>query len=252
MFKNFLIFTFIFIFIYLIFSYRYHIRYYIRYLKSDFKYKKDVRNNLKVDLKTRLLDDDSIDSAINFLDINLKKIGYVKKGEFIIPEALKRKILYSKYSEKSIKELFTLITNHMGIDDKGVLFEIKNVSSKIEGIYAGLYSEGNEYVNNKISLFIKPDYSYETVVSILIHESTHYFLLSNGIKLKERNSNEYLTDIATIYLGFGKYIVEGYKQKKKIVYLSEFNRTVSGYKVGYINYSDVKYAIKKIKKNNKL
>ena len=68
----------------------------------NFKYKKDVRNNLKVDLKTRLLDDDSIDSAINFLDINLKKIGYVKKGEFIIKVAKSIESLESELSSLTI------------------------------------------------------------------------------------------------------------------------------------------------------
>ena len=248
----FIIFILIFIVVYILFSYRYHIDYYFKFLKGDLKYKKDVKDNLKLDLKTRMIENDAIDSIIKFLNNKLEEKGYVYKGEFKIPDNLRRKLIYSKFSEKSIKELFELITEFMGIKSDGVILEVKNVSSKIERKYAGLYYEGNTYSSKKISIFVKPDYSFETVISILIHESTHFFLFSNNIKIEEEIYNEFLTDIATIYLGFGKYILEGYKQNKKIVFMSEFNRTVSEYKIGYINYSDAKYAIKQVRKLRKI
>ena len=234
--------------IYIIYLCRYVILAYLKYFKGELKYKKDVKKHLKVDLKTRTLPDDAIDSCIEFLKDNLDKIGYVYKGEFIIPDNIKRKLIYSKYSERAIKDLFKLITEHMGITNQGVEIIVKNVSSRANNSYAGLYDEGDETTAKKIIVLVEPDFSYETVLSILIHESTHYFLLSNEIRVDDRETNEYLTDIATIYLGFGKYMLDGYKQKKKLVYMDEINRTTSEYKVGYINYSDVKYVIKSLKK----
>lgn len=234
--------------IYIIYLCRYVILAYLKYFKGELKYKKDVKKNLKVDLKTRTLPDDAIDSCIEFLKDNLDKIGYVYKGEFIIPDNIKRKLIYSKYSERAIKDLFKLITEHMGITNQGVEIIVKNVSSRANNSYAGLYDEGDETTEKKIIVLVEPDFSYETVLSILMHESTHYFLLSNEIRVDDRETNEYLTDIATIYLGFGKYMLDGYKQKKKLVYMDEINRTTSEYKVGYINYSDVKYVIKSLKK----
>ncbi len=244
--------TIIIIIIYVTISCRYYILYYLKCLKNRLKYRKDVNESLKTDLKTRYLSNKVIDDGIKFLDENLKKINYKYKGEFVVPDNLRREIIYSKYSEKSLKKMFTHITEHMGITDDGVELEVRMVSSKIKRAYVGLYNEGNKTSNKKISVFVNTDYSYETVLSILIHESTHYFLLTNGIKVKDRKMNEYLTDIATIYLGFGKYILEGYKQKKKLVYVSEYKRTTSSHKVGYINYSDVKYIIKRIKNKNLL
>lgn len=236
--------------IYIIYLCRYVILAYLKYFKGELKYKKDVKKHLKVDLKTRNLPDDAIDSGIEFLKDNLDKIEYIYKGEFIIPDNIKRKLIYSKYSERAIKDLFKLITDHIGITNQGVEIIVKNVSSKANNSYAGLYDEGDETTEKKIIVLVEPDFSYETVISILIHESTHYFLLSNGIRVDDRETNEYLTDIATIYLGFGKYILDGYKQKKKLVYMDEINRTTSEYKVGYINYSDIKYVIKRLKKYN--
>jgi len=239
--------TIIVIFIYVTFSCRYIILSYLKYFKGQLKYKKDVYKSLKIDLKTRKLSNSTLDSGIEFLKENLNNIGYIYKGEFVIPDNIKRNLIYSKYSERAVRDLFKLITNHMGITDQGIDLNVKNVSSRILRPYVGLYDEGNKTTDKKISIFVNSDYSYETVLSIIIHESTHYYLLSNGIRLEDRDKNEYLTDIATVYLGFGKYMLEGYKQSKKIVYINELQRTTSGYKVGYINYSDVKYIIKRLK-----
>ena len=161
---------------------------------------------------------------------------------------MKRELIYSKFSERTLKKLFYSITEHLGITNEGVELEVKNISSRTQKSYAGLYHEGINTAEKKIILLIKPDYSFETVLSILIHESMHYFLFTNGIKLEDNTKNEYLTDIATIYLGFGKYMLEGYKTSKKIVFLDEYKRTTSSYKVGYLNYSDVKYTKKQIRR----
>ena len=239
--------TTVIITIYIVISCRHIIKAYLKYFNGQLKYKKNVNESSKIDLKSRKLTNETIDEGIEFLDEYLNKIGYTYKGEFIVPDNIKRKLIYSKFSERSIRELFTIITKHMGITEQGVDFEVRNVSSRTYRTYTGVYDEGNEVTEKKITILITPDYSYETVLSILIHETTHYFLLSNGIRLKDRNLNEYITDIATVYLGFGKYMLEGYKQSKKIVYISELKRATSEYKVGYINYSDVKYIMRKLK-----
>ncbi len=240
--------TVVVIVIYVIFSSRNILKGYFKYFKSDLKYRKDVKESLKIDLKTRILTNETINEGIDFLNENLPE--YKNITEFIISDYIKRKLIYSKFSERSIKELFALITKHLGITEHGVDLEVKNISSRNQRGYTGIYFEGNEVSDKKITILINSDYTYETVLSILIHESTHYFLLSNGIKLKDRELNEYLTDIASVYLGFGKIMLEGYKQKKKLIYIGEIKRTTSSYKVGYLNYSDVKYIMKIIKKKS--
>ncbi len=241
--------TIIIIIIYVMVSCRYYILAYLKYFKKRLKYKKDVNDALKIDKKTRRLTNDTIDSGIKLLDEQLKRINYTYKGEFLVPDDLRRKLVYSKFSERSLKELFKLITEHMGITDEGVELKVEYVSSRRTKTYVGLYNEGTEKNTQKrITVCVNPDYTYETLMSIFIHECTHYYLLTNEVKLKDRIKNEYLTDIATIYFGFGKYILEGYKENKKIVFLSETVRTSAQHKVGYITYSDVKYIIKRVKK----
>ncbi len=224
----------------------------IKYIAADLNYKKKIKKNLKSDLKTRKLSNELIKQRINFLDKKLKEIGYIYKGEFKVPKNLKREIIYSRYSERTLRKLFSKITEHMGITENGVDFEITNKvhrdGRENDKTFTGLYEEEKETNNKKISVFIYSDYTYEMVLSILIHESTHYFLLSNGIRLEDNRENEYLTDIATVYFGFGKYMIEGYKQNKKILYEGEFKRVTTSEKIGYLNYRDIKYIMKKLKR----
>ena len=88
----------------------------------------------------------------------------------------------------------------------------------------------------------------DTVISILAHECTHYLLLSNKIQLKDRLQNECLTDITAIVLGFGKFMVEGYKISNRVIYDAEFHRSIKKDRVGYLSYKDVKHALKEYKK----
>lgn len=246
-----IILTIVIILIYVAISCRHYFAYYIKYFTSNIKYKKHINDVLKPDLKTRKLSNEQINNKIEYLNKNLTRIGFEYKGEFVVPESLRRELIYSKYDEKRLRKLFKLITQHLGITDDGVELEIKNVSNNLNKAYTGLYYEETETTGKKISVFIKPDYSYETVLAVFIHETMHYFLLSNEIRIDDREENEYLTDITTVYTGFGKYMLEGYKQNKKRIFLGEYKRATSYYKVGYINYSDVKYIIKRLKHKRK-
>ena len=86
----------------------------------------------------------------------------------------------------------------------------------------------------------------ENIVSILAHESTHYLLLSNNIKIENRMQNECLTDITAILLGFGEFMVEGYKISNRVIYDEINHRSIKKDRIGYITYKDVKYAKSKI------
>ena len=79
----------------------------------------------------------------------------------------------------------------------------------------------------------------------------HHFLNKKGIIFKDRMQNEFITEMAVIYLGFAKYLLKGYKEKRHVIYESENHRLVDSNKVGYLGYKDVKYAIKYIKKLRK-
>lgn len=47
------------------------------------------------------------------------------------------------------------------------------------------------------------------VGAILAHEMTHAFLISKGILLKDPNENEMFTDLAAVFIGLGKLLLNG-------------------------------------------
>ena len=58
--------------------------------------------------------------------------------------------------------------------------------------------------------------------------------------------NECLTDITAILLGFGEFMVEGYKISNRVIYDEINHRSIKKDRIGYITYKDVKYAKSKI------
>ena len=133
----------------------------------------------------------------------------------------------------------------MNLNKENVTLKINYISSKYYMKYAGLYAENKEdTIDRTVVINIQNDMTINTVISILAHECTHYLLLSNKIQLKERLQNECLTDITAIVLGFGKFMVEGYKISNRVIYDEEFHRSIKKDRVGYLSYKDVKYTIK--------
>jgi len=49
----------------------------------------------------------------------------------------------------------------------------------------------------------------DSVLATLVHEITHKYLEINGISLPDEKRNEILTDTASVYLGFGKIMLNG-------------------------------------------
>jgi hypothetical protein len=85
------------------------------------------------------------------------------------------------------------------------------------------------------SIQIKPGMANNSVYkAILAHEIAHYYLYSHNIVLPDTQNNEYLTEIAAVYLGFGFLMLEGYGMFKN-------NNTYE--MVGYISQSTIKRAI---------
>jgi hypothetical protein len=64
---------------------------------------------------------------------------------------------------------------------------------------------------NDIFIELDPDvFCYpEASFAVLAHELSHKWLFQQGIKLEDRFENEVLTDVASVFLGFGKYCLNG-------------------------------------------
>lgn len=231
--------------VYLIFLFRDYIIWFFNAAKVTFLNQKGVKDIQKKGMNTRNLKNEDIKKYIEISKKSLDKINVDYNRNFILNQELERHLRYSRFSEKYVLELLHEILEYMGLNKDNIILKVNYISSKYYMQYAGMYSEKLEHTDDKqILINIQNDMTMDTVISILAHECTHHLLLSNNIKMKERLQNECLTDITAIILGFGKFMVEGYKISNRVIYDEEFHRSIKKDRVGYLSYKDVKYAIK--------
>jgi len=227
---------------YIIFMLRREIRWFIRAGIVTYKNQKGIKKLQKVGMNKRNLTNEALKKYIKLSKQYISKLKLENNRVFEVNPELERHLRYSRFSEKYVLELFNEIINYMRLDSNKVALNIKYISSKTYLGYAGLYSEKGDI--KQITINIRNDMTINTIISVLAHEATHHLLLSNGIKLQERIQNECLTDVAAVILGFGKYMVEGYKIANNVIYDEINKRTVNKDRVGYLTYKDIKYVIK--------
>ncbi|MCI7792458.1 MAG: hypothetical protein MR531_17100, partial [Lachnospiraceae bacterium] len=85
---------------------------------------------------------------------------------------------------------------------------------------AGQYSINQN--SSTIEIRIHPSITEKEILAILIHECMHFFLRCRGISMMYTQENEYLTDIAAVYMGFYEYMRNGYG---KVGYLNPHELT---------------------------
>lgn len=237
--------------LYLIYIFRYYILWFLNNLKVTINNEKNLKRLQNKGMNKRNLTNEQIIEYIKYSTEKLKEKNIVIKKGFILNQELERHLRYSRFSEKYVLELLNEILDYMELDKENIELKVNYISSKYAIDYAGLYSEPkNKISKKKIVVNIKNDMSMNTVISILAHECTHHLLLSNDIKLEETIKNECLTDITAIIMGFGKFMVEGYKISNRVTYDSEYYRYVDKNYVGYLSHKDIEYVIKKL--NHKL
>lgn len=236
---------FILLILFIIIELRREIYIYSKWAISKIKFFNKLNKDLNKNNQKRSLDNKIIKEYLDYADKRIKSINFKRKSQFIIDENLYRQLKYSRCDYKYLNKLLLDILEYLDFNKNDVTFDVvPHISSKYLNDAAGVYFENTKH----IKLYINNVDPVETVIATLIHEITHYFLLSQDIKIKDRKENEILTDITTIYLGFGKLMFEGYKHYGKIVYINENTRGIDKRKVGYICYGDIKYAMKLLKK----
>ncbi len=77
------------------------------------------------------------------------------------------------------------------------------------------------------------------VGAILAHELTHAFLFSNEIWVEDPNENEMFTDLAAVFVGFGKLLLNGL-----IVVTDEYQS--EGHVLGYLSPELISYCYDKV------
>lgn len=99
---------------------------------------------------------------------------------------------------------------------------------------------GNINLNNSMEVFIEIDKSMqanrknfkEAVLCVMAHEICHKYLYSHGLYLEDTKANEYCTDLATFFVGFGLLTINGcYEQYKTTTQTTTITHT---YSTGYL------------------
>ena len=223
--------------IYLLVVYKNYILWFIKEAKYTLKKKNDIAKLKKVDQNKTKLNSEQIKKYISLSKKYLNNLNLSTNKMFIINKELERHLVYSKFSEKYLIELLNEIAKYINVDSSKIKLKVNYISSKQDLKYAGIYRNAEE--GKEIHLNIKNDMTISNIVSILIHECTHYLLMSNNIRLEDEQENEYLTEVTSILLGFEKYMLEGYKMSNAIIYRGVGRLSVKKDRVGFLTYKDV-------------
>ncbi len=139
-------------------------------------------------------------------------------------------VIYERFRENCtdpalLTELACGILRYCGMEPQN-LSVVTKTDKELQDA-AGTYS--SDGINSLISIRITPSSRHNILHSVLIHECMHYFLFRSGIRREDRYENEILTDVATVYMGFYRYMFDGYIM------------------VGYLRDSELKYVHEKLK-----
>jgi len=175
-----------------------------------------------------------IDRNLDFLFLKLKDINQNSNNVFFEPSA----VIYSKLgsgNEQDLQDITNEISKYLGLIN--IPYAKYEWGIKLEPDTAGQIRYSNSIQSIQIPFFyVGKKYG---IGCILAHEITHAYLFSKGIILNDLNENEMLTDLASIFLGLGKFILNG-----QIVNTEELIN--ESYIVGYLSPKLVLYSYKRL------
>lgn len=156
-----------------------------------------------------------------------------------IEQALKRKE-WTIYTPKIIHTIAPLNNDILNAETKYMLdfvgldkYETDVKFCTTNNGIAGYIESANNTTEKRVHIKISDKYKsrWECCIAILAHEICHKLLAVNGLYEKDSESNETLVDLATIYVGFGSLILNGYisESKNQIIGYLEFDN----YKVAH-------------------
>jgi len=178
------------------------------------------------------------------LDISIeeciRKVTFLEKslGTKIQYQILDPFPLYSK-DIIGIQNAGKIIANFIGLSDYIFVISInkleKNTGGHIE------LEHGKKQVFIEISEEILK--FKDAILAILAHEVTHEYLYINNISFSNKYENEILTDIAAIFLGFGKLMLNGSENEDiwKNYYFGGSTTITDKLGIGYLDCSKVAF-----------
>lgn len=196
----------------------------------------------------QILTHKEVDKKIKYLHNKLLNNKSIPTDIYLVPNNYYNELNNNNYSQEIIQKVTNHIIDFLGIPSNievTIGIETSNNMlleySKLETVdQVGVYKVIGRY-NKKIQITKKLNFEFIHILAILMHEITHDYLYYNNIMLDNELENEILTDLASVYLGFGYFLRNGYTP----IYYTDDSNIKRYIKIGYVNPLSIKYAIKK-------
>ena len=128
-----------------------------------------------------------------------------------------------------IQNIAKILSQHIGYDN--LIFTI-SFKDFIESNIAG-----NVFLDDKEDVLIHISRNLinypESILATLSHEISHKYIQMNGLTLNDSDENEIFTDLTSVYLGFGKLMLNGVQVSEK--YITGYTDKTLTQNVGYLN-----------------
>lgn len=172
-----------------------------------------------------------IEDSIQYLK---QKLGAPRK-RYIMPDQIIGMLKNDPMSDYGLQLLLQDIARHCNYHRRSLQLHLYN---KAENVPPGrITNRDGIYV---IELHMDADIKdTNKIISVLMHEFCHFYLMTQGLGFSVTNRNEILTDTATVFLGFGEWIRYGYRPT-----MHGAQGGNSWNWVGYINVREIEYAMK--------
>lgn len=138
------------------------------------------------------------------------------------------------YDDNGLQKLARDMSHFIGLND---IIPLVHVRSQKEGV-AGRVNVSPDGLR-LLHIDVSPDvfkHGDSAIVKVIAHELSHYFLSKHGLALEDTSRNERLTDITSIFLGFGSDVVDGSEHHS---YEAGWQRTT---KIGYLTPDECAFA----------
>ena len=138
------------------------------------------------------------------------------------------------YDDNGLQKLARDMSHFIGLND---IIPLVHVRSQKEGV-AGRVNVSPDGLR-LLHLDVSPDvfkHGDSAIVKVIAHGLSHYFLSKHGLVLEDTARNERLTDITSIFLGFGSDVVGGSEHHS---YEAGWHRTT---KIGYLTFGECVFA----------
>lgn len=193
--------------------------------------------------------DELIAHLFRHLDAPGRTFVLPRQAQFLIEQNRSRLEM-----EQGIQLLMEAVLRHMGLNPKEVQLQVvHSVFDSFDARGAGRAGtfQQTSYQSREIEVIVKSDYSFWNIAAIICHECAHYFAGYRRIELPEAQKNEELTDLLTLFCGFGGVMLQGYAPRSKTRPAMNGQFRVQNTSIGYLPLDELRYCLQKIKAENR-